>query len=171
VYLWAGLADWARQTFTGYLNHASPLYCWREEQPLRGSMVAEYFGDMPHNQASAWCILYLRNMLALEDGPTLRLLAGMGDLELQPGEPYALVQSPTRFGRIGLKLEPLDRRKGWRLEFTLGAGPTPAAVQLPAALGTRLRFAELTGASTTSRNDVILVSPDARSWTATWRTP
>jgi hypothetical protein len=31
VYLWAGLADWARQTFTGFLNHASPLYCWREE--------------------------------------------------------------------------------------------------------------------------------------------
>ncbi len=105
------------------------------------------------------------------DGPRLRLLAGMGDLELQPGEPYRLAGSPTRFGCIGLKLEPFDRRKGWRLEFTRDAGPTPAAVRLPAALGTRLRFAELTGASTTRQDDVILVSPDARSWTATWRTP
>ena len=34
VYLWAGLPGWARSTFTGYLNHASPLYCWREEQPF-----------------------------------------------------------------------------------------------------------------------------------------
>ena len=170
VYLWAGLTEWARQTFIGYLNHASPLYCWREEQPLRGSMVAEYFGDMPHNQASAWCILYLRNMLAMEDGPTLRLLPGIGDLELQPREPYTLAGSPTRFGRIGLKLEPLGLRQGWRLEFTRGAGPAPAAMELPAALGTRLRFAELKGAATTARDGVIRVSPEARSWAATWRT-
>ena len=68
VYLWAGLADWARSTFTGFLNHASPLYCWREEQPMRGSLTADYVGDMPHNWASAECVLYLRHMLALEDG-------------------------------------------------------------------------------------------------------
>ena len=41
VYLWAGLKDWAGHTFTGFLNHASPLYCWRAEQPLRGSPDAE----------------------------------------------------------------------------------------------------------------------------------
>jgi hypothetical protein len=132
--------------------------------------VAEYFGDMPHNQASAWCVMYLRNMLALEDGPTLRLLAGVGDPELQPGEPYALAASPTRFGRIDLKLEPLDRGRAWRLEFARGAGPVPAAVQLPAALGARLRFAEVTGAAATRQDNVIQVNPEARSWAATWRT-
>ena len=117
VYLWAGLADWARSTFTGYLNHASPLYCWREEQPLRGSLTADYIGDMPHNWASAECVLYLRHMLALEDGRDLRLLAGVGDFELASGEPLSVAQSPTRFGRIDLSLEPLDRHAGWRLQF------------------------------------------------------
>jgi hypothetical protein len=87
VYLWAGLADWARSTFTGFLNHASPLYCWREEQPVRGSLTAGYVGDMPHNWASAECVLYLRHMLALEDGRDLRLLAGVGDFELASAEP------------------------------------------------------------------------------------
>ena len=64
VYLWAGLQGWARRTFVGFLNHASPLYCWREEQPTRGSLNADYNGDMPHNWASAMCVLYMRNMLA-----------------------------------------------------------------------------------------------------------
>jgi hypothetical protein len=78
VYLRAGLMDWARSTFTGFLNHASPLYCWFEEQPVRGSLTADVHGDIPHNWASAECIFYLRNMLALEDGRDLRLLAGVG---------------------------------------------------------------------------------------------
>ena len=111
VYLWAGLAGWARSTFTGYLNHASPLYCWREEQPVRGSLTADYVGDMPHNWASAECVLYLRHMLALEDARDLRLLAGVGDFELAAGEPMSIAQSPTRFGRIDMYLEPLDRHR------------------------------------------------------------
>ena len=88
----------ARRAFHGFLNHASPLYCWREEQPLRGSTVAGYVGDMPHNWASAECVLYLRHMLALEDGPALRLLEGIGATELAARQPYRLKQTPTRFG-------------------------------------------------------------------------
>jgi hypothetical protein len=67
VYLWAGLRDWAHRTFTGFLNHASPLYCWREEQPLQLALAGQDWGDMPHNWASAECVRYLRHMLALED--------------------------------------------------------------------------------------------------------
>ena len=35
VYLWLGMKQAAHDTFIGFLNHASPQYCWREEQPLK----------------------------------------------------------------------------------------------------------------------------------------
>jgi hypothetical protein len=35
--LWAGEAAWARRTFIGFLNHATPLY--RGLRPLVGSEV------------------------------------------------------------------------------------------------------------------------------------
>jgi hypothetical protein len=148
VYLWAGLEDWARTTFAGFLNHATPLYCWREEQPLRGSLAANYIGDMPHNWASAECVLYLRHMLALEDGRSLRLLAGIGKPELAAGEPFAISGSPTRFGRISLRLEPLGRERGWRLDFERESGPAPASVVLPPGFTP--------------------VDPASRKWSATW---
>jgi hypothetical protein len=148
VYLWAGLEHWARTTFAGFLNHATPLYCWREEQPLRGSLAANYVGDMPHNWASAECVLYLRHMLALEDGASLRLLAGIGEPELAAGEPFSIAGSPTRFGRISLRLEPLGRKRGWRLEFEREPGPAPASVVLP--------------------HGVAPVDPASRKWSATW---
>ena len=148
VYLWAGLEDWARTTFAGFLNHATPLYCWREEQPLRGSLAANYVGDMPHNWASAECVLYLRHMLALEDGASLRLLAGIGEPELAAGEPFSIAGSPTRFGRISLRLEPLGRQRGWRIEFEREPGPAPASVVLP--------------------RGVTPVDPASRKWSATW---
>jgi len=169
VYLWAGMPDWARLTFTGFLNHATPLYCWREEQPIRGSLTADYVGDMPHNWASAECILYLRHMLALEDGPTLRLLAGVGEFDLADGEPLSLVQSPTRFGRIDMDLEPLDRHQGWRLEFRRGSGPQPANVHLPGMLGSRFRFAAIQGAQARLEGNTVFVTPGAAAWEATWK--
>ena len=87
VYLWAGLRDWAHRTFTGFLNHASPLYCWREEQPLQQALVGQDWGDMPHNWASAECVRYLRHMLALEDGNGLRLLNGITTADLNGKAP------------------------------------------------------------------------------------
>jgi hypothetical protein len=169
VYLWAGIPDWARLTFTGFLNHATPLYCWREEQPIRGSLTADYVGDMPHNWASAECILYLRHMLALEDGLALRLLAGVGDLELADGEPLSLAQSPTRFGRIDMYLEPLDRHQGWRMKFQRGSGPTPAKVLIPETLASRFRFAEIQGAQARREGNTVSVAPSAAAWEAVWR--
>jgi hypothetical protein len=169
AYLWASLTDWARLTFTGFLNHATPLYCWREEQPLRGAMAAGYVGDMPHNWASAECVLYLRHMLALEDGPALRLLPGIGDPELAAAEPCTITASPTRFGRVSLSLEPLPRAAGWRLSFQRQDGPSPGAVQLPAALGSRLVSAEVSGAASKRDGTTILVEPGARSWACVWK--
>ena len=167
VYLWAGLADWARQTFIGFLNHASPLYCWREEQPLRGSLVADYVGDMPHNWASAECIIYLRHMLALEDGASLRLLDGIGDFELARRSPYQAAGSPTRFGRISLNLEPIEG--GWRLDFKRPAGPHPGATTLPATLGSRFRLVDVKGAAYRSAGAKVNIAPESPAWQAVWK--
>ncbi len=96
---------------------------------LARRLVSGYWGDMPHNWASAECILYLRHMYALEDGPRLRLLAGV-----TAADEAELRQTPTRFGRVDLKL---SRRQagGWRLEFARAAGQAPAGIELPASLG------------------------------------
>jgi hypothetical protein len=169
AYLWAGDSGWARRTFIGFLNHATQLYCWREEQPLQNSQLARYVGDMPHNWASAECVLFLRHMLALEDGPSLRLLEGISEYELKAKEPWSLQDSPTRFGRISLKLEPLSRNEGWRLEFQRGAGPVPTKVLLPAQLGVGWPFKEIRGARSSKAGNSIQVTPDSLSWTATWQ--
>jgi len=169
VYLWAGLTDWAGRTFRGFLNHASPLFCWREEQPLRGSLFARYIGDMPHNWASAECILYLRHTLALEDGSTLRLLAGIGADELLVSNIYELEESPTRFGRVSMKLEALTENRVWRLVFKRGPGPAPANVLLPMILGERMQIAGISGAPFARQGNMVSIAPDAKGWEAVWK--
>jgi hypothetical protein len=161
--LWAGDTAYARRTFHGFLNHASPLYCWREEQPLRGSLVSGYVGDMPHNWASAECVLYLRHMLALEDGRNLRLLAAIGAPELALNAPFRIAGSPTRFGPVDVALAPEGR--AWRVTFSRRNGPAPASVQLPARLG-RLSFASAQGASARPRGAAIEIDPSALRWSA-----
>ena len=167
VYLWAGLPDLANQVFHGFLNHASPLYCWREEQPLQDSTTAHYIGDMPHNWASAEVIRYLRHMLALEDGSSLRLLQGIRAPQMTPGQPWRIGGTPTKFGRLNLALEPIHG--GWQLTFERGPGSDPAQVRVPASLGENYRFANISAGSYQSNGEEILISPEVRKWTATWK--
>jgi hypothetical protein len=164
--LWAGERDQALSTFTGFLNHAAPLLCWREEQPLRGALVGNYVGDMPHNWASAECVLFLRHMLALEDGESLRLLAGIGAEELSAGEPYSISNSPTRFGRIALRLEPLDGMRGWHLRFSRDAGPAASAVELPSELA---GAPVVTAAGIRRQGSSVFVDPQLQEWEVTWK--
>lgn len=168
IYLWLGLPEKARRLFVSFLNHACPLYTWREEQPLRNSLAAKYSGDMPHNWASAMCVLYLRNMLAFEEDSHLRLLAGVTAADLSAGESFRIEGSPTRFGRVGLELKPLPRSRGWCCEFRRGAGPDPVSLQIPSRLG-RFRRVEVTGAALERRNGMLFVNPGPSAWTATWR--
>ena len=167
VYLWAGLQDWADRTFRGFLNHASPLYCWREEQPLQRALVGQDWGDMPHNWASAECVRYLRHMLLLEDGQSMRLLAGVAP-NLAHGKTFSLEQSPSRFGRVTLQLEPLDREEGWKLDFALVPSQLAGKVELPAEIKGR-HFDHIVGAKFQREDRKVAVDPHARQWTAFWR--
>jgi hypothetical protein len=169
VYLWLGMKQAAHDTFGGFLNHASPQYCWREEQPLQDALVGSYIGDMPHNWASAECIRYIRHMLALEDGAHLRLLAGITNGELSAAKPYVLSGSPTRFGRLDLNLEPLDRQQGWRLSFRRGEGPVPGSVSVPSTLAEQFHFERAEDVKTVPSGDAITLDPTSRHWSLTWR--
>ncbi|MGA3334180.1 MAG: hypothetical protein ABSC62_08455 [Terracidiphilus sp.] len=169
VYLWLGMKQAAHDTFIGFLNHASPQYCWREEQPLQNALVSSYVGDMPHNWASAECIRYVRHMLALENGRHLRLLAGVTGGELAPEREYVLTGTPTRFGRLDLKLEPLDGGHGWRVSFERGPGPAPQKISLPGRLGSRFQFSRIEGAQSRAEGELVLVDSAASRWTAFWK--
>ncbi len=168
VYLWAGLRDWAHRTFIGYLNHASPLHAWREEQPLQKSLLGMLWGDMPHNWASAECIRYLRHMLVLEDGRRLRLLDGLMPSDLRTPEPFRLTETPTRFGRVSLALEPVGSR-GWKAHFVRKEGAAPASVELRASLLPGLEVSRISGASMRREgSETVLIDPAAKEWIATW---
>ncbi len=162
VYLWAGLRDWAHRTFTGFLNHASPLYCWREEQPLQEALTGQDWGDMPHNWASAECVRYLRHMLALEDDKSLRLLNGITEAALECPASYSLRNSPTRFGRINLELEAAGKRE-WRLRFDRGDGPAPSSISLPKTIG-GFHVGKVVGAASKLQDENVEIDPAVRKW-------
>ena len=133
--------------------------------PLKNASASGYVGDMPHNWASAECVLYLRHMLALEDRRSLRLIEGISNVELASRQPWVIEKSPTRFGRVSLSLEPEGR--GWLLRFRREGGPPPDRLTLPSrACGPR--FAGVQGAASKVSAAMIEVDPGASSWTARW---
>jgi hypothetical protein len=168
VYLWAGLRDWAHRTFTGYLNHASPLHAWREEQPLQNALIGMAWGDMPHNWASAECIRYLRHMLVLEDSRNLRLLEGIMPADLRARQTFSLTETPTRFGRVSLTLEPQGTR-GWKAHFVRKEGAAPESVELRASLVPGLELGRTQGAAMHRNEDgAVTLDPSAQEWIAYW---
>ena len=165
--------DLARKAFIGFLNHASPLYAWREEQSLLDAKVTRVFGDMPHTWASAECIRYLRHMMILEDEFNLRILEGVGLPELNEMQPIALTSSPTRWGRITLSLEPVDK-KNWRTKFfregfDAGTMSKFNYVEMPRKLAGEFYFDKFTGVNAYKNGDRILIPAGEISWECTWR--
>jgi hypothetical protein len=166
VYLWAGLPALAERTFHGFLNHASPLYCWLEEQPLQHALVGQDWGDMPHNWASAECIRYLRHRLVLEDDTRLRLLEGIVGTGIRTNEICELDNTPTRFGRLSVKIETAP--KICQVEVNLDFRKKPTAVHLPLTLGGK-NFDRVQGANFQLNGSSVFVDPAARQWRAFWR--
>ncbi len=173
MYLWAGLPDLARRTFVGFLNHASPLYAWREEQSLLKAPKAQYVGDMPHNWASAECIRYLRHMIILEDEKNLRLFDGIAIQDIEAGKPIGLSYTPTRWGRVTVTLEPMAENR-WqtkfkREDFDEKTMPPLSAIEMPAILPGGFGLEKLTGARRAINGTRALIPGTVTSWECTWR--
>jgi hypothetical protein len=173
VFLWAGMPDMARAIFTGFLNHASPLGAWRQEQPLVGSAIGTAQGDMPHTWAAAECIRFLRHMLVLEEEKTLRLFNGLGEADLAARAPIALAATPTRWGRVSVSLEPVDA-KTWVTKFTRepideANMPPLTYVTMPLRLPGNFQFDKFSGPTVIKNSPVAMVDPSLLSWEVTWK--
>jgi len=172
MYLWAGFPDLARKTFIGFLNHASPLHAWREEQSLQDAPFEKYIGDMPHNWASAECIRYLRHMMVLEDERVLRLFVGVGLPELNAGKKIELTDTPTKWGRISVSLEPIDQYT-WRTKFKHGEydkrnAPPLDTILMPRKLAGVFRFNGAKGVTANINGNDVVVSVESNKWECEW---
>jgi hypothetical protein len=173
VYLWMKQPELARKTFYGFLNHASPLYAWREEQSLKDAIEFQYIGDMPHNWASAECIRYLRHMMILEDEKNLLLLYGLGLQEMEAQKPMALTYSPTRWGRVSVSIEPVDS-KTWitkfkREDFDEKTYAPIEYIVMPAKIGGKIAFSGATGAKAVRNGDDIIIRAENLQWECKWK--
>ncbi|MBI5215288.1 MAG: twin-arginine translocation signal domain-containing protein [Ignavibacteriae bacterium] len=175
VLLWAGQPQLARNFFNGFLNHASPMYAWREEQTLRSIADERFIGDMPHNWASAECIRYLRHSFILEDETKLRLLDGLVEGDLNAQKPFSFTYSPTRWGRITLTLEPLDERS-WKMkfkreDFNEKMMPKFEAVEFPRKISKKHQLDKVEGVDVKwyKNGGRVIVEPNCLEWEAIWR--
>lgn len=171
--LWAGMPELARTMFDGFLNHASPLFAWREEQSLKGMTPYRIIGDMPHNWASAEYIRYLRHMMILEEEERLVLLGGIMEEDLVPAKPMSVIYSPTRWGRVSLSMEPLDDRT-WHAKFTREDFDEKRMVPLtriilPRQLPGGFQFDKAPGVQFYKTGNEVLLPPEALNFEATWK--
>ncbi len=175
VCLWMQQPLLARRVFHGFLNHASPMLNWREEQTLRSITPENFIGDMPHNWASAECIRYLRHSFIMEDDKVLRLFDGLIDGDLVEKKPFTFTASPTRWGRVSLTLEPLDERS-WKAKFKREnfdekRMPTLHHIEFPRKISSKLQFDKIEGkdAKYFKNGGRVIVEPTCLEWEATWR--
>lgn len=102
--LWMGDGKRAAESLYAFANHASPLFCWREEHNPR-DLHRLFVGDMPHNWASAEFIRLTVHLLALDRGNELHLFEGLPKEWTRAGMVTKLDGIATPFGKLNLKLQ------------------------------------------------------------------
>jgi hypothetical protein len=136
VWLYSGRPDKAADYLYAFANHASPTRTWREEQALQGTGHSRFFGDMPHNWASAEFIRLVRHLLVFERGETLELLPGLPAEWMIPGKSLRLDKTPTRFGPVSLSVS-FDENGVRALDIELDSAwarkPAEVILHLPAS--------------------------------------
>ena len=74
--------------------------------------------------------------------------------------------SPTRFGRVTLSVEPEGRGR-WRVSYVRAGGMAPQTLEMPSNLGS-LRLTDVKGAAIKRSGTRALADPAARNWSATY---
>ena len=102
-------------------------------QPLEWNAFAEvvhgdkrrgaYIGDLPHTWVGAALVTAVRNMVALEQGRRLILLAGIPEEWLRSRDGIAVSNLPTHFGRLTMNA----RLRGYTLKVTISGEVHPPA--------------------------------------------
>ncbi|HLB00491.1 MAG TPA: hypothetical protein VJO14_03815, partial [Bacteroidota bacterium] len=174
--IWANLPELARKYFAGFLNHASPVFTWSTAQELAGP---DSPGSRPPGgpglnlRATAECIRYLRHMMVFEDQEVLRLLDGVAEADLTDYKPLEISDTPTRWGRVSIALEPVDKRT-WTIRYSRvpvnqAKAPPLKSVELPRVLAPNFRFDTVTGSSAIKNGPRVIVDGASLKWEATLR--
>jgi hypothetical protein len=103
TWLWQGNGEKAAQCLYAMANHASPTLIWREEHNTNDNAYS-YFGDMPHNWASAEFIRLTTHLLAIDRGDELHLMEGFPHQWSKPGMKTMLNEIATPFGNLNMKV-------------------------------------------------------------------
>lgn len=97
----------------------------------------------------------------------MRLLERMVPANPSSRDHFRLENTPTRFGRVTLDLEPLASN-GWKLETALEPAQHPSSVEIPVSMNGR-QFERVVGASFQINGGRVRIDPSARKWTAFWQ--
>ena len=82
-----------------------------------------YIGDLPHTWVGAALVTAVRNMVAMEQGKRLILLAGIPEEWLRSRDGVAVSNLPTRFGHLTMDAH----LKGYTLKVTISGDVHPPA--------------------------------------------
>lgn len=152
AWLYTDRGDKALDYLYAFANHASPTRVWREEQSLSGTEEGQWWGDMPHNWASAEFIRLVRHLVVFEKGEGLELLGGVPASWRRAGDVIRLDRTPTRFGPLSLSLETGEDRN-----FAMSVETDPGSPLKAHVLRVKLPARDL-------RCDGQHLEPDARGW-------
>lgn len=160
VWLYHGRADKAVDYLYAFANHAAPTRVWREEQSLDYTGLGYCNGDMPHNWASAEFIHLVRNLLVVERGDTLELLAGLPAAWCRPGMRTRIDRTPTRFGEVSVDCR-CDKKGRVRIavQLDLGGAYKPGAVKLRLPAGARFGRVTVNGRPMAARSTGWIILP------------
>jgi len=169
VYLWASLPEEAHACFAGFLNHASTVYTWSTMQRAPGGALPPG-GPGLDPRASAECIRALRHILVFEDEEVLRLLEGVSTADTGREAALEIRDTPTRWGRVSVALEPVDKRT-WTLRYKRvpndpRSSPPLTSVELPRVIPPNFRFDTITGTTAIKNGPRVIIDGSALAWEA-----
>ncbi len=108
------------------------------------TFIEHYFGVGPHKtHEEAWFLMETRWMLYLEEGRTLRLLAGAPRAWLEDGKTIAVEKAASYFGPLSFRVESHAARGEIRISVTCESSRRPDAVEIrvPHPAGLRAKAA------------------------------
>ena len=151
-------SDIANAYLYATLNHASPLYSWCEERGLFPG-TTQISGDIQHLWTPIAVVRFIRDMLVMEEGSTLRLARGIARGWLASGEPVGIENASTRFGNISYKMHYDAKRSRLvgQIRFPEGAQPIETTVHCPLPEGMQLTKTSV-GKLLPNRSGIILTN-------------
>ena len=90
-----------------------------------------FFGASPHKtHEEAWFLMQTRWMLYLEEGRTLRLLAGVPRAYLEDGKTIEVTQAASYFGPLSFKVESRVKTNAIAVQVTCPGERRPEVVEI-----------------------------------------